>query len=195
MPRPDSDVWDRLCLLAAPQGSVPTHARKMAWQHLTEPQVFLNACRQAVRDATPQRLREAWEWALAPVVPQFVRHYYHEDPDFHGAGVQIDRLVRAVRGSLGAALAIVSAEQRDTARAAHWAHQSAAAWMGATPTEEAPDAPAGTGARVLDDHFKALSRLAPGQWQVAAVRECARYLLGLEPRPAVRRRKVPLLGH
>jgi HEAT repeat protein len=170
----------------------------MAWQYLTEPQVLLNAARSAVRDPAPHRLREAWEWALAPVVAQFARHYYHEDPDFHGAGVSVDRLVRAVRGSVGAALAIVSAQQQDEARAAQWAHHAAAAWMGATPTEElGADGPVlqGGGARGLDEHFKRLSRLAPGLWQVGAVRECVRYLLGLEPRPTVRRRKVPLLGH
>ncbi len=196
--RPSHDeVWERLRLLAQPQGQIAAPTRKMAWQYVAAPQALLNACRAALREPASRLLFEAWQQAQEAVVARFARHYYHEDPTYHGCGVQVERLLCAVRGTLGAALAIQAARQEDVPRFQNWAHLSAAAWLGTAPSPESIEARSpSTGALPrLEEHFKGLVRLAPERWRIAPVRDCVRYLLDMGPRPAVRRRKVPLLGH
>ncbi len=158
-----------------------------------------NACSEALKTPGADRglLEEAWACAIVPEVGEFARYFYSQGRDYYRSGVVAERLHGGLLGILAAALAVQAARRQDFREMVRWVHETAAGWGGTRPTEGLAEALTWVHglepALLLDEHFKALSRLAPGQWMVGAARDCVHALLE-DARKVVRERKVPVLG-
>jgi hypothetical protein len=165
--------------------------RRRAWQNLLAGGVLAGACREAIDAGDAPAVTEGWDRLARAEVAALVRATMRPP-------IKRRRLLGDVRGTLAVARAAVAAREYDLPSLALWVHEAAAAWGGGRGRRRLTAAvPWQRGVEpqtVLDEHFLALARLDAG-WRVGAARDCARLLLGLDRRPAVRARKLWLLGY
>src|SRR5262245_61434885 len=190
-------AWEWLDRLARPVPGAMAAARLHLWQEFLRHGALPEACRQQL-DGEAAELDNAWEAARSEELIELVRYSFTPDGP-PPPSEPSDRLLGNVRGWVAAAQAVRAARRYDLAGLARWTHEAAAAWGGSRTesalTESVPWQRGLEPHTVLDEHFVALARLAPGRWRVGAARDCARSLLGLGLRPAVRSRALWLMGY
>jgi HEAT repeat protein len=192
MPQGENVVWGWFSALGDTKAMA--RRRQRAWESLLCDHALAAACREAITLGSTDLLERAWSCVAREEVTEAVT-YFCRSREIASA-----RLLGGVLGTVAAAQSVRAARDYDLPALVRWVHEAAAAWGGGSAERrglaEAVAWQKGLGPEtILDEHFCALARLAPGQWQVGAARESVRSLLGLGPRRAVRSLELPLMAY
>lgn len=174
------------------------HQAELAWEYLRDKvevasgpraeaeQLYrLDAdCRSAIHGNDKRTLYEAWNMANDSNLAKFASGYYKLAPQFQrlisARDVDSDRLVRAIKSSLAASLAILAARRSDAEEAAKWIAQTISSTSG---QDVAPDQLPAVKGPFSEKRLIAWLGQMPSTWDAAIARDLVLGLLGRRRRP------------
>ena len=110
--------------------------QREAWRQLGSVRYLIPNCQHAIQAGYDDtRLAQAWILLQQAEVDQYVRYYAEHECGQVSSPVDVNRLVRALRGFFSAALAARAALFTDADSLLRWLHEAAALWGGTRPAE------------------------------------------------------------